>query len=117
MTKDLIAYFKSESNAERAKAGLQRLRIENAYIDEMPEHDDTREFMPIMGSDQQSLGGGLGGFEVEQASALQNAEDENILDMDDGRPITHLLHVKISEDDYVEALKVVHKARGFLEKS
>ena len=116
MTKDLIAYFKSESNAERARAGLQRIRVENLYVDEMPEQDGSKEFMPIMGSDQQHLADGLGGFNAEQASALQSIEGEDVLNIDDGQPVTHMIHGKVEDDDYVEALTIIHKAHGFLEK-
>jgi len=115
MTKDLIAYFKSESNAESARAGLQRIRVENLYIDEMPEQDGSKEFMPIAGSETQ-LAGELGGFNAEQAGVLQSVEGEGNLNIDDGRPVTHMIHGKVEDDDYVEALIIIHKAHGLLEK-
>lgn len=116
MTKDLIAYFKSETQAERAHAGLQRIRVENLYVDEIPEQDESKKFMPIMNTDHQSLAGGLGGFGVEKANASQGIEEEEaLLDIDDDQPVTHMLHGKVGEDEYAEALQIIHQSQGFLE--
>lgn len=117
MTKDLIAYFKTESNAERARAGLQRIKVQNLYVDEMPEEDEMKEYIPIMPTDQQQLAGGLSGYSERQAAVMSETEDDGFFDgEDDGRPITHMLHAKINEDDYNEALNIIHKSKGYLEK-
>ena len=40
-------YFKSENDAESARASLQTLKVTNLYIDEMPENIDTRMYIPF----------------------------------------------------------------------
>lgn len=118
MTKALIAYFKTENNAESARAGLQRIKGENLYVDEMPEDDDAGKYIPIMmGTDQEALGGGLNGSSAQEAVVMQQTDDYDFMeDEEDDRPITHMVHVEVNEDDYSEAFQIIHKAKGYLER-
>lgn len=106
MTKSILAYFKSENDAESARIRLQSLRTENLYLDNIPEETNEMSFAPIVPTSSGTHGPGL--------AAVNSSEDgghENIPGEDD--QMTHLIEGKVREEDYDKAMKIIREANGF----
>ncbi|MFA1822135.1 hypothetical protein ACDX78_18440 [Virgibacillus oceani] len=96
--KNIQAYFKSENDAEGAKAKLEKLRIAELLVDEFPETDNKTVFVPLftMGSTTASTGIIAEGMHMDR-------EEGNI---------THFLEGKVNEADYEEAMQILQDGNG-----
>lgn len=60
MAKKIEVYFKSENDAESAHAALKKLKVNDVYIEEIPEDIDTGVFVPFSSADVGSSSGAVG---------------------------------------------------------
>ncbi|PAV31479.1 hypothetical protein CIL05_02155 [Virgibacillus profundi] len=103
MTKNILAYFKSENDAESAKANLQRLQVSNLFVDEIPETDHNVTYVPLMPIGSTNTGTSAGGV-VGLGDDLANKDDN---------PATHLLEGQVDEKDYEEAIQILADSKGY----
>ncbi|WP_042221281.1 hypothetical protein [Oceanobacillus manasiensis] len=105
MTKNFVAYFKSENDAEAAKAKLEKLRVSNLLVDEVPEGEKRKAFIPIVGMGTpgtMSTGAGAMGI-------INTSEDSR----DEHGEVTHLLEGKVEQEDYDEAISLLSESKGY----
>ena len=110
MSKSLLAYFKSENDAESARASLQRLRVTDLYVEEVPEEEGTKMFIPLftMGSTSSSTGA-VG--ELDEGGIAANE-----MMRDNDSPITHILECQVEDADYEEAKNILSDRNGYSRK-
>jgi hypothetical protein len=98
MMKNIHAYFKSENDAEAAKAKLEALRAADLFVDEFPETENNTVFVPLftMGSTAASTG--------IIAEGIYMDREEN--------HVTHLLEGKVDESDYEKAMQILQDENG-----
>jgi hypothetical protein len=96
--KNIQAYFKSENDAEAAKAKLEKLRVSDLLVDGFPEPENKAVFVPLftMGSTAASTGLIAEGIYMDREEA----------------DVTHLLEGKVSEADYEEAMQILQDGNG-----
>ncbi|MGJ9458295.1 hypothetical protein [Oceanobacillus sp. CF4.6] len=104
MTKNMIAYFRTENDAESARSTLQTLKVSNLIIDSIPEANEGTAYIPIA-----PLGPTWGGKGVVGFSNLTEDEASHGSDY----PVTHMLEVQIEEEDIEEAMKILMENNGF----
>ncbi|WP_100009742.1 hypothetical protein [Lentibacillus sediminis] len=104
MPTPIHAYFKSENDAESANAALQRLRVKNITVEEIPESGRTITVLPIFHG-----GGGTVGGTVGAAPTQDNSE----LSGKDNGSVTHLLEGEVEESDYDEATRILSENNGY----
>lgn len=102
MTKSVVLYFKSENDAESARAKLQSLKVSNLFIDQMSENTETEMYIPFFPTNIDSAqtsprAGAIGengplSDEIESKQSVSNEE------------VTHLLQFDVKEEDYEEVL-------------
>lgn len=102
MKKRILAYFKSENDAESAKAALQKLHVSELIVDDIPESGYKFSFVPFTQSGQ-SLG--VGG-KID----LEDREEK-------GETITHVLECEVTIEEYEEAIKILSEKEGYLENN
>ena len=104
MKKRFQAYFKSENDAESAKAALQRLRVTDLIVDDIPEGDHKINFIPFT---QPGMNWGLAGtIDTEGAEELEVKEET-------GR-VTHLLEGMVQAQEYEQALRILSEKEGYI---
>lgn len=102
MTKSILVYFKSENDAESAHASLQRLRVSDLFVDEIPEAEQNRIVVPLFNLGTTSTNAGIIGSMDEQGD--QDMTDDSL---------THLLEGQVDEADYEEAMQVLSDSKGY----
>lgn len=110
MAKAVQAYFKTENDAESAKATLQSLSVEQEMVEAIPEETDMTPIVPIAGST--NSGGGTFNF-TEVISPKHDQESA----MSDKRHLTHVLHFSIKEEEYERAIQVIKDHDGHMHRS
>ncbi|MFQ3546224.1 hypothetical protein Q7A53_19245 [Halobacillus rhizosphaerae] len=109
MSKHVEAYFKTENDAESAKAELQSLRTENELVEAIPEDANlTTSIIPLGGANQFGAGAGVAGALDPDDEAAPGSNDEHL---------THLLHFQIHEEDFDQALHIIQKHQGHMDQS
>ncbi|WP_164217013.1 hypothetical protein [Virgibacillus sp. YIM 98842] len=99
MMKNIHAYFKSENDAEAAKAKLEALRAADLLVDEFPADAENKTvFVPLftMGSTTASTG-------IITEGIYMDREEE---------PVTHFLEGKVDEADYEKAMQMLQDGNG-----
>lgn len=118
MTKNIRAYFKSENDVESARASLQRLRVSNLFIDELPEEERENNYVAILplgsASNSTSIGTGVAGANTGAGVGNIGAAFD---DGDDNNQITHILEGQVEDEDYEEAQAVLAENRGYTNNS
>lgn len=99
MKKRILAYFKSENDAESAKAALQKLHVSELIVDDIPESGYKFTFVPFTQSGH-SLG--VGG-EIDLESSEEKVE-----------AITHVLEGEVKVEEYERAIKILSEKDGYL---
>ncbi|WP_076559040.1 hypothetical protein [Salimicrobium flavidum] len=92
----LIAYFNSENDAHSAMTSLQKLKVENERVEEIPQDSKLARVIPFSS----------GGF---QASMAEYGETFNEALGAKGKEVTHLLQFDVDEAEYDEAIKVLEE--------
>lgn len=110
LTKHIEAFFKTENDAESAKADLQKLTIEHEMVEAIPDEADLTTVVPIAGSS--NTGGGTFNF----TEVLEPKYDENGA-LSDKRHLTHILHFYIQEEEYDHALNIIKDHEGHMNKN
>ncbi len=90
MTKHVEAYFETENDAESAKASLQKLVIEEEYIEPVP--DNT----PLL----------------SRLIPLNNLDKSG-----PDKQLTHLLRFDVKDENYETALNVIKEHEGHMDPS
>ncbi|UOR13352.1 hypothetical protein [Halobacillus amylolyticus] len=90
MTKHVEAYFKTENDAESAKASLQKIEIENELVEPIP--------------DDSSL--------LARLVPLSNFKNPG-----SDRHLTHLLQFDVKEEGYKSALSIIEEHDGHMDQS
>lgn len=111
ITKHIEVYFKSEDKIEAAHASLKTLKTtSNLYIEEMPEDDGVKMFVPFFPTNiasSSSTTGTLGSYGSFPPFMTQMGSD------DDPDRMTHLLRFDVEEEDYNQAIEVLKKNNAF----
>lgn len=107
MPKSILVYFKSENDAESARAELQSLRVSDLYVDHLPEGDDKHTYLPIdVGYSPEAMESGM----IKPKGVLTGLFGKK------KDPVTHLIQAKVQEEDYAEAMEVLKRGNGFVQK-
>ncbi|OZU89227.1 hypothetical protein CIL03_05775 [Virgibacillus indicus] len=115
MTKNIRAYFKTENDAESARANLQKLRVSNVFIDEFPEEERESEFVPILPLGTAGTGTGVTGAGIASgvADEVSMSSDSFLEDDRNDNHVTHLLEGQVEDEDYKEALQILADNNGY----
>ncbi len=109
MSKHVEAYFKTENDAESAKAELQSLRTENELVEAIPEDANlTTSIIPLGGANQFGAGAGVAGALDPDDESAPGSNDEHL---------THLLQFQVHEEDFDQALHTIQKHYGHMDQS
>jgi len=96
--KSIHAYFKSENDAEAAKASLEKLRVSDLLVDGFPDQENKAVFVPL--------------FTMGSTAASTGFIAEGIYKDREEGDVTHLLQGKVSEADYGEAMRILQDGNG-----
>ncbi|MFG6149681.1 hypothetical protein [Halobacillus sp. B23F22_1] len=110
MKKHIEAFFKTENDAESAKASLQKLSISNPFMEPIPEESRLTGVVPVL---NQGTTAGVAGFK-DFIKPNKNTTDEDTPPETDH--LTHLLQFDVDKDDYNEALAILKKHDGHMDK-
>ncbi|ASN04526.1 hypothetical protein [Virgibacillus necropolis] len=88
--KKMDAYYRTESNAESAKAKLETLKVEKVLVERVP--DSSRN----------------GLMEVIKNMFTDDTKDHH--------HDPQILHVEVADEDFAEANKIVQESEGFISK-
>lgn len=99
MKKRIEAYFKSENDAESAKAALQQLHVSDMIVDDIPESGYKVTFVPFTQSGASF--GVAAPIDIKQEE--QNAED-----------ITHVLEGEVNAEEYDKAMDILSAKDGYM---
>lgn len=104
MAKKIEVYFSSENDAESAHAELKKLKLNDIFIEEMPEDTHTRLFVPFISSNVGSSGtSGSAGPIAPVAPIVGRDNGEN----NDNENLSHLMHFEVEDEDYEEAVSIL----------
>lgn len=107
MPKSILVYFKSENDAESARAELQSLRVSNLYVEHLPEDDNKNMYVAIdLGRSPATVEAGTVKPKGSFSGLFGKKED----------PVTHLIQAEVIEEDYDEAIEVLKKGNGFVQQ-
>jgi len=105
MTQIINVYFKTEDEAEKAKAHLQQLKVKDISVEEMPEASGTTIYVPFFPTNAgtSAASGSQGG--LGSAAPIIPAVEADDGEQDDH--LMHLLRVEIEDQDYEEAMSIL----------
>ncbi|WP_067727976.1 hypothetical protein [Oceanobacillus damuensis] len=108
MARKILAYFKSENDAESARSALKTLKVTNLIVDQIPATDENPRYIPIAPiGPTWGVTGTVGLNKVGGEEASQDSD----------APLTHLIEGQIEEDDLNDAIGILMKNNAFeLEK-
>lgn len=114
MSRSVEVYFKNENDAESARSSLQTAKVNNLFIDEMPESNETMMYIPFFPTNTSASGtpGSVGPVGAGAPLVL----DDNKEDDHQGR-LTHLLQFDVNEEDYDHALSILKQHECYNIKS
>jgi len=112
MYKSIQAFFKTEDDAESAKATLNKLKTNDILVDELPDGGGTMTVVPLgySGNSTHGLGAGHGGIIAPIAFTGEVNPD------DDNAPRNFMVDVQVEEADFQEALRVIMEKDGRVSK-
>ncbi|MFC3041205.1 hypothetical protein ACFOGI_13230 [Virgibacillus xinjiangensis] len=96
------AYFKSENDAEAAKADLQRLKTERVMVDSIPEDQKDASLIPI---NNPGAGAGTVGVVGSGEAGISTEERE--------KEFTHIVEGEVEEREYEQALNILKRHKGY----
>ncbi|MRH45168.1 hypothetical protein GH741_21315 [Aquibacillus halophilus] len=106
MAKVIRSYFKSENDAESAKAILNKLKINNPYIDKIPEDSESTILVPLGNvSTNTNI--------VSTPSAIAPLKGYN--GKEDLAVRKYLLEFEVDEEDHQDALAILMDSDGFVD--
>ncbi|WP_101846383.1 hypothetical protein [Halobacillus sp. Marseille-P3879] len=110
MTKHIEAYFKTENDAESARAELQKLSVSNEMVEAIPEESRLTGIVPIL---NQSQSAGVANFsdviKPDKATSREDTPPET-------NYLTHLLHFDVDRDEYNDALAILTTHQGHMDQ-
>lgn len=107
MAASIQAYFKSENDAESANAALQRLRVKNITVEEIPESGRAITVLPIFHGGGGTMGGTIGAMPTQDNSELSGKDNDSI---------THMLQGEVEEADHEKAIQILSENNGYAKK-
>ncbi len=103
MSETIEVYFKNENDAESAQAQLRTLKVNQMYLDEMPEDTETRLFVPILPtSGDTNITGSARGPVTPIVSEIDD-------DLSGPNYPPYLLYVEVETDDYDQAMSILQE--------
>lgn len=112
----MIAYFRTENDAESAVASLQKLNVTDVLVDELP--SDARRglvLVPAVNTGN-SATGNHGPTNLVAPGYLKDLSTEGSTD-EIASHVTHLLEFHIPEEDIGLALQELRQNDAFMEKT
>ncbi|WP_249869414.1 hypothetical protein [Oceanobacillus saliphilus] len=103
MTRNILAYFRSENDAESARSALQTLKVTNLIVDKIPAADENPRYIPIAPLGPTWGVTGTVGLNKVGEEASQNSD----------APVTHLIEGQIVEEDIEDALEILVRNNAF----
>ena len=85
--KKIEAYYKTENNAESAKAKLETLKVDNVLVERISDPATKNKFTEII---------------KDMFTAEEDSHDPQIL------------HAEVAEEDFAEASKIVQESAGYI---
>ncbi|MCP3028873.1 hypothetical protein [Halobacillus sp. A5] len=108
MTKHIEAYFKTENDAESAKAELQKLSVTNEMVEPIPEESRLTGVVPVL---NQSQSAGVANFSdvinPEKSTSREDTPPEV-------KHLTYLLHFDVDSKEYNDALAILKTHHGHM---
>jgi vacuolar-type H+-ATPase subunit D/Vma8 len=98
MMKNIHAYFKSENDAEAAKAKLEALRAADLFVDPFPQKENEGVFVPLFTMGTTTASTGI----IAEGIYMDRKEDH----------VTHMLQGKVDETEYEKAIKILQDENG-----
>ncbi|MFA9560457.1 hypothetical protein ACERII_24460 [Evansella sp. AB-rgal1] len=112
----MIAYFRTENDAESAAASLQKLNVTDVLVDEVPS-DNKRGLVLIPAVNTGNTAtGNHGPTNLVAPGYLKDESTEDSMDTMDPH-ITHVLEFHIPEEEIDSALKELRQADAMLDKT
>ncbi|MUV37500.1 hypothetical protein JNUCC1_01306 [Lentibacillus sp. JNUCC-1] len=104
MDQQIHAYFRTEDDAESARARLETLRTADIQVEEMGEDAKTLTFFPIP----------VSGMTPGVAGTADPAEFPGMAEArpDQDGPMTQLLTASVDESDYAKAMNILRESGG-----
>ncbi|WP_077624568.1 hypothetical protein [Sediminibacillus massiliensis] len=111
MAEHVEAYYKSENDAESARAKLNTLNTNQILIEEIPDGTDTKLLVPFMGS------GDMAASTTTGVPPVAPTQMDNKKKEADPKSLTHLIHFEVEEEDYEKALNVLRETGSYIDES
>lgn len=117
MYKPIQAFFKTENDAEKVKAELNRLKVNDIRVDKLEDAHRTLFLSPLgygggsaggMGASSAGSSGGGGIFPIFARSSEGQESDDTQRD--------HTVECEVDEEDYQTALKIMMDNDGYVDK-
>ncbi|UTR15754.1 hypothetical protein MM221_03970 [Salipaludibacillus sp. LMS25] len=111
MSQKIQAYFKTENDAEKAVAHLQKMSISNVVVDELPEDRNKLILFPV--ANLGSTGSGMGNFGAP--GFLGSVEEMGNMGSNKSETFTHIVEVTVSKEEFKEAFNKLKEANAYID--
>jgi hypothetical protein len=111
MSQKIQAYFKTENDAEKAVAHLQKLNTSNVIVDELPEGGRSLILFPV--ANLGATGSGMGNFGAPGFFA--NKEEIKNMGKNKNETFTHIVEFNVSEEVSEEAFVMLKNADAYID--
>lgn len=112
MAKRVEIYFKSENDAESARAKLQTQKVSNISVEKIPDARESDGRVFVANDPTYATGGGVGGNLSGGATAEPFAYTGDATS-DDNTPLTYLVTFEVSEANYPDTLVAIKNLNYF----
>lgn len=111
MYKAIQAFFKTEDDAESARATLNKLKTNDIFVDHLPDGEGYITAVPLAytGNNTHGMGAGHGGIIAPIAFTGEMKSDDNT-------PRTYMVDMQVDESDFQEALRIIMEKDGRVPK-
>ncbi|MFD2704546.1 hypothetical protein [Salibacterium lacus] len=113
MTTSMQAYFFTENDAEDVRMKLQKLKVQQVMVDEIPGHTDYNLLIPLQSG---STGSG-GGSVIPGAVPFKEGGDEETDPAAGSRKLNHIVEFEVDDSEIEDALTVIQENNGYMDKN
>ncbi|AOM83784.1 hypothetical protein [Salisediminibacterium beveridgei] len=111
--KKILAYFKSENDAEKAAAGLRTLNTEAVYVERIPEKNDGMMFVPVRAQGRPDVS--VGAIPDPENHPLKRGL-KGLADGQKEPGMNYVLEFSVAENQLNEALEKLAEADAYLDE-
>ncbi|GAB2568646.1 hypothetical protein [Gracilibacillus alcaliphilus] len=117
MYKSVQAFFKSENDAEKARAALNGLKTNHILVDTLPEDSETLLLSPLGYTRDASSSIGPMGTAGPASGGILPVFDRISEETDDEEPRGYMVDFEVDEEDFQEALRVLMENDGYVNRN